>query len=266
MGNLLRIEWMKIKSYRTFWILLAIIVVAIPSYNYVIYDFFVNRLQANGQSILGNPFAFPDTWQTVAFHSSLLVFIPAILIITLVTNEYSYRTHRQNIIDGWSRNQFISVKLFEVFLLSVFVTLVVFLTVLFFGYFQKTREADYFDWKYARYLFYFFVQMNSYSMIAFLCGMLIKRAGLAMGIFFVYMIMEQFVVVILREKYKITKVNYLPEEVTDRLIPLPFGKRMLIGTNREIWEHHISIYLSIAAFYLIIYCIFATWRFRRADL
>jgi ABC-2 type transport system permease protein len=222
MGRLLRIEWLKIKNYRTFWILLAIIVVSIPSYNYVIFDFITNRLQVNGQSILGNPFSFPEVWQTVGFHSSFMIFIPALLIITLMTNEFTYRTQRQNIIDGWSRTQFINVKLFEVLLLSLLVTLIVFCTILYFGFSNKKNEGDAFAWKNVRFLFYFFVQMISYSMIAFLCAMLIKRAGLAMGVFFIYMILEQFVVVFFREKYKITAVNYMPEEVTDKLIPFPF--------------------------------------------
>ena len=110
MLHTLRIEWMKIKHYRTFWILLSIVVVSIPAYNYVIYDLIDTKLRVNGQNILGNPFSFPDAWQTVSFNASMLLLIPAILIITLTTNEFTYKTHRQNIIDGWSRSQFIYVK------------------------------------------------------------------------------------------------------------------------------------------------------------
>ena len=107
--NTLRIEWLKLKYYRTFWILLGIIVVCIPAFNYVIYDITDNSFpKINGQNLLGNPFSFPNVWSTVPYNAGILVFIPAILIITLFTNEYSYRTHRQNIIDGWSRSQFVS--------------------------------------------------------------------------------------------------------------------------------------------------------------
>jgi hypothetical protein len=74
--------------------------------------------KVKGKSILGSPFAFPDVWQTVSWNSTLTFIIPAILIITLTTNEFTYKTHRQNIIDGWSREQFIGVKLIEVVLLS----------------------------------------------------------------------------------------------------------------------------------------------------
>ncbi len=36
--------------------------------------------------------------------------ILGMLFILLITNEVQYRTHRQNIIDGWSRTNFILAK------------------------------------------------------------------------------------------------------------------------------------------------------------
>src|SRR5215472_7235119 len=121
----LRIEWMKVKNYRTFWILLALTIVSIPAFNYTVYDLMDNSFpKVRGKSLFGSPFAFPDAWQTITWNSSLLFIIPAILIITLSTNEFTYRTHRQNVIDGWSRSQFIYVKLFEVLLLSIVTTLI----------------------------------------------------------------------------------------------------------------------------------------------
>ncbi len=135
----LRIEWLKLKYYRTFWILLSVIVVCIPAFNYVIYDFTDNNIpKINGQNLLGNPFSFPNVWRTVPYNAGILLFIPAILIITLFTNEYSYRTHRQNIIDGWSRSRFIHIKITEVFLLTVIVTVIVILTCLYFGFLTRT--------------------------------------------------------------------------------------------------------------------------------
>jgi ABC-type transport system involved in multi-copper enzyme maturation permease subunit len=264
----LRIEWMKVKNYRTFWILLAIIAVCIPAFNYVIFDVTDNSFpKINGKSILGNPFSFPNVWKTVPFNAGLLLFIPAILIITLITNEFSFRTHRQNIIDGWSRGRFISVKIIETFLLSLFVTLIVFCTCLYFGFHtQKPENAASPGWAEFRFVVFFFIEILSYSMIAVIFAMTIRRAGLAMGLFFLYMIVEQFVVSLGRNKYKVHWVDYLPEEVTDRLIPQPFAARMMTGKDTSAWENHIPLYLSMALLYLIIYIFFVNWRFRRNDL
>jgi ABC-type transport system involved in multi-copper enzyme maturation permease subunit len=213
---------------------------------------------------LGSPFAFPDVWQTISWNSALLLLIPAVLIITLTTNEFTYRTHRQNIIDGWNRNQFINVKLLEVFFLSVLTTVIVFLTALAFGYFLNKVPPNISVWEHVYFIGFFFVQAISYSLIAFLLGMFIKRAGLAMGVFFIYMILEQFVVVIGRNKYKLTAFNYMPEEVTDILIPRPYAQK-LMGADKG-WHSHLPIYLSISLVYILLYCFITSWRFRKADL
>jgi ABC-2 type transport system permease protein len=268
MLQLLQIEWLKVKNYRTFWVLLLISIVSIPAFNYVIYDMMDNSFpKVNGKSILGSPFAFPDVWQTVAWNSSLLLLIPAILIITLTTNEFTYKTHRQNIIDGWGRSQFINVKLVEILILSIFLSIVAFLTSFAFGYYGNKVPPGISIYQDVRFAGFFFVEMLSYSLIAFLIGMLIKRAGLAMGVFFIYMIIEQFIVAILRNKYKIGWVDFFPEEVTDMLIPQPYLRKVLSGGDKiKIWESHIPTYLIAAAMYVILYCVLTNWKFRKSDL
>jgi len=264
----LRIEWMKLKNYRTFWVLLAMTIVGSPAFNYSIYDLMDNSFpKIKGKSIIGSPFAFPDVWQTVTWNSSMLFIIPAILVITLTCNEFTYRTHRQNIIDGWKRSQFVAVKIFEVFLLSLLMTLVVFLTVLYFGRFANKIPEGVDPWQNIRFIYFYFVEMISYTMIAFLISMFIKRAGLSMGIFFVYMVMEQFAVGLLGSRYNKLWVAYFPEEVTDRLIPQPYAQKLL--SNKEAilrWENHIPLYLMIALLYLTTYILVTTLRFKKADL
>jgi ABC-2 type transport system permease protein len=113
---------------------------------------------------------------------------------------------------------------------------------------------------------FFFVQMLSYSLIAFLISMLVKRSGLSMGVFFVYMLIEQFVVGLERNKFKKQWVDYLPEEVTDKLIPQPYTGRLLGQGQQSTWENHLSVYLTLAAVYVLIYVFLTTWRFRKTDL
>lgn len=294
MLKILRVEWMKVKNYRTFWILLAIAVLSIPAVNYMLFNIMKNSFPKGrgAAAILGSPFGFPDVWQTVSWNSSLLFLIPAILIITLTTNEFTYKTHRQNIIDGWSRRQFVSVKLVEVFLLSVLTTIAVLLTAFLFGYFNNktgagaagtgigvagvpgpgagipgtgtATTASVSTWQDSRFVFFYFVQMLSYSLIAFLMALFIKRAGLTMGLFFIYMIIEQIVVGILRGRYDIYAVNYLPEEVTDELIPFPYAKA--IFAKQANWEHHIPIYLLVALLYVVAYCLVTGRHFEKSDL
>lgn len=267
MLQLLRVEWMKVKNYRTFWILLSITVLSIPGISYMLYNIMDNSFpKVHGKNILGTPFGFPDIWQTASWNASLLFFIPAILIITLTTNEFTYKTHRQNIIDGWSRAQFIRVKLVEIVILSVVSTLVLTLTCLIFGYLGNKVPEDVSIWTESRFALFYFVQFLSYSLIAFVLSILIKRAGLAMGLFFIYMIIENIIVGVARNVYKTTAMNYLPEEVTDRLIPNPYFK--IISTPEETagWQSHVPIYLAVAAVYILAYCLLTSRYFMKNDL
>jgi len=271
MRSTLRVEWMKVKNYRTFWILLIITVISIPAISLMFYNIFDNsfpKMKGNkmATTIFGSPFAFPDVWETVSWNATLLFLIPAILVITLTTNEFTYKTHRQNVIDGWSRGQFIRVKMLEVLLLSVFTTLIVFITTLCFGYFGNTVPAGTSPWPGSRFAFFYFVQMLSYSMIAFLLALFIKRAGLAMGVFFMYMILENIITGYFGNKKQIEAVNYLPEEVTDRLIPQPYLKAIFTPQRASYWESHIPIFLAVAAAYLLLYYLVASRRFLKSDL
>jgi len=269
MLRILRVEWMKVRNYRTFWILLAITLVSIPAASYIPFNLMKNSFPSGkGQNILGSPFGFPDVWQTVSWNSSLLFFIPAILVITLTTNEFTYKTHRQNVIDGWSRKQFVTAKLIEVFLLSILTTIAVLLTAFVFGFFNKKAgagaTATVSIWQESRFVFFYFVEMLSYSLIAFLMALFVKRAGLAMGLFFIYMLVEQVIVGILGHSYDIKAVSYLPEEVTDKLIPFPYLKAMF--AKQADWESHVPIYLLVALLYMVIYCIATGRKFLKSDL
>jgi len=263
----LRVEWIKLRYYRTFWILLGVILVCVPAFNYIIYDFTDNSIpKINGQSLLGKPFSFPDVWRTVPFNTGMLLFMPSILIITIFTNEFGFRTHRQNVIDGWSRSRFIQIKLFEVFLLTGFVTAVVVLTCLYFGFLTHSPSDKKAGWPEYRFILYFFIEMLDYMLIAALIAMFVRRAGLSMGIFFLYQFVEQFVVGISRNKYKKDWVDYLPEEVSDRLIPNSFTRRMMSADNSNLWEKHVPLYLTIALLYITLYVFFIYRRFHKMDL
>jgi ABC-2 type transport system permease protein len=244
-------------------------ILSIPGLNYVIYDLMNNSFPKTkgGQSVVGSPFAFPDAWQTVSWNSSMLFIIPAILIITLTTNEFTFKTHRQNIIDGWSRRQFLSVKLVELLLLAVVCTIVVFVTVLVFGCIGNKVAPGQSIWQDARFMFFYFVQMLSYSTIAFLMALLIRRSGLAIGAFLIYMLAENIIVGIGRHRLKLDGVDYLPEEVTDRLIPQPYLRRVFESSaDTARWEQHIPVYLVVALVYLAVYYFITDRRITKSDL
>ena len=252
MTTLIRTEWLKMRKYNAFWWIMGITLLSYPGINYIFYyayDELTNKPDQFSQyakMAIGNPFTFPEVWHTVAFFSSLFVFIPAVVIIMLICNEYTFRTHRQNVIDGWSRAQFITSKLIDVLIMSVIITILYVIVTLITGFSNpQSLMTDY--WGQIKYVGLFLLQTFSQLSIAFLMGFLIRKAFLALGVFlFYYLVFENIIIGILQWK-GFTAGNYFPLEISDRLIPRPaFASRIDIeGYQRQINEIPLHVGLTI---------------------
>ncbi|MEQ1676676.1 MAG: ABC transporter permease [Chitinophagaceae bacterium] len=232
MMTLIRTEWLKMKKYNAFWWILGITALSYPGINYIFYLGFENLIGQPTQAsqyaklALGNPFSFPEAWHTVAYFSSWFVFIPAVIIIMFISNEYTFRTHRQNIIDGWSRNQFITSKLMDVVIISLIITLLYAAVSIVSGFSNETSMANN-TWSKAYFIGLFALQTFAQLSIAFLAGFLIKKAFLALGVFlFYFIILENLIVGLFRWKHS-TIGDYMPLEISDKLIPPPGFFRLL---------------------------------------
>ena len=75
MTHLLRTEWLKIRNYPGFWWVMAVTLLSYPGINGLLY--FLYKQQANSNEmagqlvkmLVGNPFAFPEVFRTVAYSS-----------------------------------------------------------------------------------------------------------------------------------------------------------------------------------------------------
>jgi ABC-2 type transport system permease protein len=227
MLKMLKTEWLKIRNYPAFWLVMATTALSYPGINLLFwyeYKEITKKELATGKMIkmlLGNPFAFPDTFHTTAFFSSIFVFIPAIVVMLLITNEYTYKTNRQNIIDGWSRNHFILGKFFDVALITLLVTLLYAVIAYIIGMFATESIVSSDIWKEAKYIPLFMLQTFSQLSIAFLIGFIVKKAFIALGVFVFYsIILENAAAGIARQKFH-DLGRFLPLEISDRLIPVP---------------------------------------------
>jgi len=226
MTTLIRTEWLKMKKYNAFWWILGITALSYPGINYIffmIYDNLVNKPSQAGQlakMVIGNPYTFPEVWHTVAYASSIFVFIPAVIVIMFITNEYTFRTHRQNIIDGWSRSQFVSSKLVDVLLISLIITLLYVAVALVTGFANQERLLQD-TWGQAYYIGLFSLQTFAQLSIAFLIGFLVRKAFIALGIFLFYYIILEPIIVGLLKVYGKDSGRFFPLEISDRMIPVP---------------------------------------------
>lgn len=268
MLSLIKIEWLKIKKYPAFWWMLGIVALTYPGINAMTYYGYLQATTGKEMTnniaklLLGNPFAFPETWHSVAYFSSFFILLPSILVIMLVTNEYTFRTHRQNIIDGWSRAQFITSKLFDVMIVSVIATLVYLVVAGGFGLYADSSST--YQWNLQlQYIPLFLLQTFAQLSIAFLLGYLIKKAFIALGIFlFYYLIVENIAVAYAR--FKMDDIGrFLPFEISDRLIPAPaffsrFGKDAKASYDHALAlvpQHVIYTVLLTSGIWLICYAV-----------
>ena len=118
-GTLLRIEYIKTVRRRAFWVASAFFVLISVMVS-------VSGFRA-GQRGMSAPFVPPFSWAMTAAQFSLIptVFL-ALTIVMLVTSEYSWRTARQNVIDGLSKEQFFAAKWLMAMMVTIAFTLLPF--------------------------------------------------------------------------------------------------------------------------------------------
>ncbi|MEO6720901.1 MAG: hypothetical protein ABIN67_11050 [Ferruginibacter sp.] len=274
MLKLLKIEWLKIKGYNAFIILSSFFALGVITVNYIVFIVNKNMLsQASTANLVGvfSPYNFDKTWQTTSYAAGWLLLLPALLLIILITNEFTYRTHRQNIIDGWSRQEFIQVKIVMALIAAILSTILVFLTALTFGLFSGSSFSTYG----ISHVGYFFLKALSYNMIAVLFAVLIRRTGFAIGVFFIYMGLENFISQLLdvwslklRRDQDIdlgSMGDYLPMNSADGLLTFP--ENPLKSMAKAVMPTDYTwIVLGLAIAYLVLFYWWSTNRILKTDL
>ena len=255
---------MKVKTYRTFWVLFGGFVIFFPLFYYFIASKFMAPSNSNQEEVLkrmlGNPFTFPKVWLGSSYFGGLFFIILGMLFILLITNEVQYKTHRQNIIDGWSRFDFLKAKFSMLLFFVIVATLVVFITGYWVGsIYTKSQFISVTDNMY--YLGYFALMATMYLMVAYVVAIFIKRTGLGIIIYFGFVcIVDNLLWLILTLKN--SQVGYfLPLESTDSLVPNPFKPAAL--ERRTVDD---SALIITACIYIIIFAFIIKNYFEKTDL
>lgn len=224
MIKLLKIELKKINTYKVFWAMVILYVLAVvfiffgfPS----LIDYFSLKSDASEVKLLKNfIYNFPDIWQNLSWVASLRFFIKiflGIIIIILVCNEYNYLTIRHNVINGLSRSDLLKSKLYLIITFAIFSTLIIVISGIILGYsFSSTTAIDMVVKK-TSYLLGYFVEIFTYMTFALFLALLLKKTGLAVSILFIYPIIELIVSQQLNEKIE----PYLPMNAMNHVIRTP---------------------------------------------
>lgn len=217
MKQLLSIEWLKLRHYRTFYIITGLFVLMGSLLIAFQRDFFVG----GAKMLLSDTRSFSAIWQNSAFYTSHVVIFLSLLLAVLTTNEYQYRTHRQNIIDGWRRLDFYHAKWGLALSFTLLAMVCCILGGLLYGLFQGSNFANITDG--IENLLWLLLLTVNYMGFGLTMALLIRRAGLTVIIILVYYMMaEPILHTLLRYKMGWPAVDlFLPLEVSDQLLPMP---------------------------------------------
>jgi ABC-2 type transport system permease protein len=274
MIKLLKIEWLKVKGYTAFVLLTSFFALGVVAINYIVYAFkkeVVDKVEVSKLLLSGSPFEFDMVWQSVSYYSSYFLMLPALLIVILISNEFTFKTHRQNIIDGWSRMDFLKVKIAFAVLLAIASTLVVVLTSLTFGLLSGTT----FSLHGFQNVGYFLLKAITYNMVAILISLLTKRSGVAIAVFFIYTIFENgismmlfFLAVNIKKDSNVdlgNLGNYLPMNASDGLLTSPLDSFANMA-NQFLPSDYNWIVLSFALVYLLLFFFWSKRKMLCSDL
>ncbi|MFM7222469.1 MAG: ABC transporter permease [Bacteroidota bacterium] len=275
--HIIKTEWLKLKNYLAFWLLLLATAISYPGINAIVYFGYDETTKPKNQSgqllkmLLGNPFHFPEVYHTTAFLSSFFTFIPAIVVIMLITNEYQFITHRQNIIDGWQKPTFIWGKFISVLLIAIMVSLFFFAVATVIGFIATPDVTKVELFAKGKYIGLFFLQIFTQLSFAFLLGLLVRKAFIAYGLFIFYgMIVENIAVAFFKLKTaKFDGVDYgqfLPFEISDRLIPIPPFIGRFNEADYKIALSAVDKHIIYSLVFLVFTWVLSFYIFKKRDL
>lgn len=249
MKKLLSIELKKIIPYTTFWIMMGIYVVLL----FFIF-YFVHQVHFGGAGAafsLQSYYTFPDLWHTLTYIAGFFNLLLGMLVIILITNEFTFRTVRQNVIDGLSKSNFLVAKLFLILVIALMATLSVFIIGMINGSMQTPDMSASSVFAESDFILAYFVQAIAYMCFALFIGTLVKKAGLAIGVFILY---SKIAEPLIGWKLPNGISDYLPFHTISELIQNPALK--LVGIS--VRESPLGIHFAFALAYS---CLFAIGTF-----
>ncbi|MDL5050162.1 ABC transporter permease subunit [Oscillatoria amoena NRMC-F 0135] len=267
MLQLLKIDLKKLLNYRTFWIICGLyfftLLMATAS-GMEFLKWLARTIEGFGQSINIDRiplYHFPDVWQNLAWSSGLLKIMIAIMTVISITNEYSYRTIRQNIIDGISRSEFLVSKILMNLVLAGLSMVLVFLVALVTGLiYSPSLDMTYMFDGVEFYLAYF-LEVFAFLSFALMLGIFVQRSGLCI----ILLLNSYLIELIIKENldnYIPQVIRFFPLESIMNLVPMPLARYAF----QEIQDYVSLGAVAIALVWTFLFNYFSYLRLKRADI
>ncbi len=271
LGVLIRIEALKTTRRLAFWVTAGIF----AAVNAIFIAHGVHNAIRSPHPSFSLPGAWPEILQVPA---NIGPFFLGVTMILLFAPEFSWRTARQNVIDGLSKERFYAGKLI---LLAILVALFLVLPIAIGGAAALVSPGES-GWPLIRlgdfnYMLACGLGLLLWGSGAFMLAALLRSSGAAMGILFVYLLVEKILSQVLAEASEAlhSALAFLPakvfEELADRRLHYPemlaLENAMRAEQSRPLLEFHDFELLAVVALaYSTIFLLTAFVSMRRRDL
>ena len=225
-------------------------------------------------------FNFPYIWHFSTYMASIFKFFLLLVIVSMMANEYSNRTLKQNLIDGLSKQEFILSKFYTVVVFAAISTLFVFVVSMILGLIYSDYNEVAIIFSDLEYLFAFFIKLVGFFSFGLFFGILVKRSAFAVGALLVWFFIESIFKGFLFWKFRdlestSDKVNqimqFLPLESMSNLIKEPFtrlnavqsvAKQIGEDLSKDFSVHWYQIAIVLFWTFLFIYSSFRLLKIR----
>ncbi|AWX43421.1 hypothetical protein HME9304_00409 [Flagellimonas maritima] len=145
-------------------------------------------------------FNFPYIWHFNTFVTAFFKLFLAIVIVSMMANEYSNKTIKQNLIDGLSKKEFILSKFLTVISFALVSTVFVFVVSLILGSIYSDYDELSIVFSDLEFLVAFFVKLVGFFSFCLFLGILVKRSAFSLGFLVIWQILEGITTGLIRWK------------------------------------------------------------------
>ncbi len=255
MKRLLQIEFIKLWNNRASKVLIIAYFVLLTSIALIAaikFDIGPIKFHLADQGI----FNFPYIWHFNTYITALFKLFLAIVIVSMMSNEYSNKTIKQNLIDGLSKKEFILSKFLTVITFAVISTVFVFVVSLILGLIYSDFNELSIIFSQLEYLIAFFVKLVGFFSFCLFLGILVKRSAFALGFLILWAILEQMFFGLLGWKLVSwdtarTIKGFFPLQSMSNLIVEPFSRLKAVQSianeigEKFAFDYHVHWYVVL---------------------
>ena len=243
--KLLRIESIKVLSYRVFQILGILYVGSFLISIIIMPNIKLETEITNNQDILNfkSLYMFPQIWDTWAYLAAKSNIFLAIIVIFLVGNEYSFNMFRQQVVNGLSRTDLLNGKLLVIVGIALANTVIIFIFGLIFGFIYSSGYAFSDIFSHLWMLGIYFIQAVAHMLLALMLAVWLRNKTLAIVVLIIYQVILEPIIRLILKKYIWTKLGlFFPMRVIARLTPMPdLAITEFVKTNSDFQDFTLTL-------------------------